>query len=253
MRAVRPRAPLEELVQTFFTRTKRLAPPAAGRTRVVAPRRPLVLMRDRDHRHASPGVGQGFWLCAGVRVRPDCARRRRPHARPTVPGARDARAPRSATHARAARRAPFTACAWVTLLCGLAVVHDAHGAPPPASTISLVSPAAVVVFLTRSLRRSRHRASAAGVNPGAVPTADEDALADLETPAGPARWHRLRLPGPLNRTCAVAVLDSAYAPHPWRMATLVALGAGLGARLRALPPVRADTAVHGCRSRSSPA
>ncbi len=136
----------------------------------------------------------------------------------------------------------ITVCAWVTLLCGLTVVHDAHGAPPATSTISLLSLAAVVVFLTGVLRRGRHRASAAGLDPGAMPTADEDALADLETlgthalarfghqvpSLGRARWLVRMLP--MRR-------------HPWRMATIVALVAGLALGLAhgvgegGLPPV----------------
>ena len=94
--------------------------------------------------------------------------------------ARETRGPRGMRLTLVLRGARVvTACAWVTLLCGLTVVQDAHGTPPPASTISLAGLAAMVVFLTGALRRSRRRASAAGVDPAAVPTPDEDALSDL--------------------------------------------------------------------------
>ncbi len=134
------------------------------------------------------------------------------------------------------------ACAWVTLVCGLTVVHDAHGAPPPASTVSLLGLAAVVAFLTGVLRRSRRRASTAGVDPGAVPTPDEDALADLTairirvlTRFG----HRTPSVRHASRLAALLHLQR----HPWRFATLVALAAGLALGLAhgvgegGLPPV----------------
>jgi hypothetical protein len=157
--------------------------------------------------------------------------------------ARETRGPRGVRLTLVLRGARvITACAWVTLLCGLTVVHDAHGAPPPASTISLLSLAAVVVFLTGVLRRSRHRASAAGVDPGAVPTADEDALADLTTLGthALARFgYRVPSLGGARRLGTILHMRR----HPWRLATLVALGAGLALGLAhavgegGLPPV----------------
>ncbi len=135
-----------------------------------------------------------------------------------------------------------TACAWVTLVCGLTVVHDAHGAPPPASTISLLVLGAAAVFLTGVLRRSRRRASTAGVDPSAVPTPEEDALADL-TAIGTRVLARLgHRAAPIRRTPRLAALLH-LRRHPWRFVTIVALAAGLALALAhgvgegGLPPV----------------
>jgi hypothetical protein len=157
--------------------------------------------------------------------------------------ARETRGPRGMRLTLVLRGARvIAACAWVTLLCALTVVHEAHGGPPPASTISLLGLAAALVFLTGLLRRSRRRALAAGVDPGAVPTADEDALADLTALATRALARfRHRVPSLGRARWLVALLH--LRRHPWRMATIVALAAGLALGLAhgvgegGLPPV----------------
>ena len=110
------------------------------------------------------------------------------------------------------------------------------------SALSLLGLGAVVTFLTGLLRRSRRRASAAGVDPGAVPTPDEDALADLTT-LGTRALARFghRLPSLGRARWLVTVLH--LRRHPWRMASIVALAAGLALGLAhgvgegGLPPV----------------
>ena len=160
--------------------------------------------------------------------------------------ARETRGPRGVRLTLVLRGARVvTACAWVTLLCGLTAVHDAHGAhggPPAVSALSLVGLGAVVTFLTGLLRRSRRRASAAGVDPGAVPTPDEDALADLTT-LGTRALVRFghRVPSLGRARWLVTVLH--LRRHPWRTASIVALAAGLALGLAhgvgegGLPPV----------------
>jgi hypothetical protein len=157
--------------------------------------------------------------------------------------ARETRGPRGIRLTLVLRGARVvTACAWVTLICGLTVVHDAHGAPPPASTVSLLGLAAVVVFLTGLLRRSRRRASAAGVDPSAGPTTDEDALADL-TAIGTLAQTRFGHRAPALRRAPWLAALLHLRRHPWRFATIVALAAGLtlgvahGVGEGGLPPV----------------
>ena len=157
--------------------------------------------------------------------------------------ARETRGPRGMRLTLVLRGARVvTACAWVTLLCGLTVVQDAHGTPPPASTISLAGLAAMVVFLTGALRRSRRRASAAGVDPAAVPTPDEDALADL-TAIGTGLLARFGHRAPSARRAPWLSAARYVRRHPWRLALVVALAAGLalgvahGVGEGGLPPV----------------
>ena len=157
--------------------------------------------------------------------------------------ARETRGPRGIRLTLVLRGARVVmACAWVTLFCGVAVVRDAHGAPPPASTIALAGLAATVVVFTGVLRRSRRRASAAGVDPAGVPTPDEDALADLTAIAAGllARFgHRT---ASVPRAPWMSTVRSVRR-HPWRFAVVVALAAGLalgvahGVGEGGLPPV----------------
>jgi hypothetical protein len=113
-----------------------------------------------------------------------------------------------------------TVCAAVTFACGVGVVAGAAGAPPLRSLLSLVALGAATLATARMLWRGRHRASAAGLDAAAAPTAEEDALSDLAAIGAPVLKPLVRR---LPRLTAWFNLRA----HPWRVASLVALAAGL--------------------------
>ncbi len=111
-------------------------------------------------------------------------------------------------------------CAAVTFLCGLGVVVHAGGVPSLRDAIAVAVLGAALLATARVLWHGRRRAAAAGLDRMAAPTASEDALADLAAIGAPVLVPlRQRLPR------LTAWLD--LRRHPWRVASLVALAAGL--------------------------
>ncbi len=113
-----------------------------------------------------------------------------------------------------------TVCAAVTFASGLGVVAGAASAPPPRSLIALVVLGVATLATARMLWRGRHRAAAAGVQRAAAPTAEEDALSDIAAIGAPVL-------DPLVRRAPRVTAWLNLRRHPWRVASLVALAAGL--------------------------